>query len=177
MKNKLGKILCDNRNIMFNRSENMKCKYKKSMYMIVLVMIMVFIVGCTPKSEEFSINDFAYSMEERNYEFEIMNAEDDFLSGDRKILKVDKEQIDIYVYKDSKAMEKDASCIGNVSEYNNEKESVKVDWVAIPHFFKNGNIIVIYVGENIEIINSLTEIFGREFINDNYEDIKAKENI
>ncbi|MGG7077239.1 hypothetical protein [Clostridium sardiniense] len=154
----------------------MNYKYKKSMYMIVLVMIMVFIVGCTPKSEEFSINDLAYSMEERNYEFEIINAEDDFLSGDKKILKIDKEQIDIYVYKNNKAMEKDASCIGNVSEYNNGKESVKVDWVATPHFFKHGNIIVIYVGENIEIISSLTEIFGREFTNDNHEDIKAKEN-
>ncbi len=154
----------------------MNYKYKKNIYVILLIMVMFFIVGCTPKSEEFSINDFAGSMEERNYKFEIRDAEKDFLSGDRKIMKIGKEQIDIYVYKNNKAMEKDASYIESDNKYNNEEESVTVDWVAPPHFFKEGNIIVIYVGENIEIINSLTEIFGREFISDNHKNINAKNN-
>lgn len=154
----------------------MKYKYKKGMYLILLVMIMLFTVGCTPKSEEFSINDFAGSMEERNYKFEIKDVEKDFLSGDRKIMQVDKEQIDIYVYKNNKDMEKDASRIESGNKYNNGKESIIVDWLAPPHLFKNGNIIVIYAGKNIEIINSLTEIFGREFISDNHEEITTKNN-
>jgi len=35
-----------------------------------------------------------------------------------------------------------------------------VSWVEPPHFFKSGNLIVLYVGEESSILEALHEILG-----------------
>lgn len=38
-----------------------------------------------------------------------------------------------------------------------------IEWVSYPHFFKSENMIVLYVGENSEIVNALEELVGPQF--------------
>ena len=38
-----------------------------------------------------------------------------------------------------------------------------VGWVAPPHFYKAGKLIVIYVGSDSDVINALREAMGSQF--------------
>jgi hypothetical protein len=38
-----------------------------------------------------------------------------------------------------------------------------ISYVSDPHYFKKGNMIVQYVGENQKIINQLEKILGKQF--------------
>ncbi len=61
----------------------------------------------------------------------------------------------------------------NVYDANAEAVRVSVDgsfvgethlnWVAPPHFFKNGKLIVLYVGDDSTLMNLLQAVLGRQF--------------
>ena len=38
-----------------------------------------------------------------------------------------------------------------------------VDWIDIPHFYRLGNMIVIYIGSNIDVSKALTGVMGNQF--------------
>jgi len=60
--------------------------------------------------------------------------------------------------------EKDASCISDDGfRYDNGKKAVFVEWISVPHFFKSDNMIILYVGENSEIISVLEELVDPQF--------------
>ena len=60
-------------------------------------------------------------------------------------------------------MEEDASYIHEGGTSYNGENAAEISWVSYPHFFKKDNIIVLYVGENLETINALEEIIGLQF--------------
>ena len=47
----------------------------------------------------------------------------------------------------------DGSSVGNTM----------VSWVATPHFYRSGKIIVLYVGENQALTSTLQEVLGSQF--------------
>ena len=62
-------------------------------------------------------------------------------------------------------MEKDASYLSNDGfSYNNGKESIDIEWVSYPHFFKSENMIILYVGENSKIVEALEELVDPQFV-------------
>jgi hypothetical protein len=62
---------------------------------------------------------------------------------------------------------------GSEDEAKNETELISVDgntvgtsmvsWFDTPHFYRSGRIIVLYVGNNSQILQILTEIIGAQF--------------
>ena len=38
-----------------------------------------------------------------------------------------------------------------------------VNWVATPHFYKTGKLIVLYVGDNMTVISTLETVLGPQF--------------
>lgn len=53
----------------------------------------------------------------------------------------------------SKTISADGSIVGNT----------QIDWVSTVHFYKAGKLIVIYVGNNSELISLLEDILGPQF--------------
>lgn len=93
------------------------------------------------------------------------DVDEDILQGQRKWLTINEnENISVYLYESSEKMEEDASYIheGGTS-YNNGKNATEISWISYPHFFKDDNIIVLYVGEDLEIINALKKIVSLQF--------------
>ena len=89
----------------------------------------------------------------------------EFLQGERKKLTLNKNvKIWVYLYESKEKMEEDAACIqpGGYG-YDNGRNAVDVEWVLPPHFFKAENMIVLYVGENLDLINALREIVSEPF--------------
>lgn len=61
-------------------------------------------------------------------------------------------------------MEKDASYVSpDGFSYKTGFKNVSISWISKPHFFKRDNIIVLYVGEDKDIINHLENLLGKQF--------------
>ena len=135
-------------------------------FAISMLLILAF-VGCSGNSakvNDYSIEQFAAELKNKNYDFELKDAKEDFLPTARKRLIIGNEAIEIYLYKSNKAMEEDSKRIDSGGcSYSNGNKSIEVSWTSLPHFYKKGNIIVQYVGENEKIISDLKNIFGVQF--------------
>lgn len=82
------------------------------------------------------------------------------LTGKLTRIDINGDTIGMYEYKNNLEMEQDAktiradgSMIGNTI----------YEWKAKPHFYKRGNIIVTYFGDNKEIINKIESLIGKQF--------------
>lgn len=132
---------------------------------IFIILIFAF-VGCisSSKANEYSIEQFTNDMKSKNYNFELQDTERDFLPTTRKRLIIGDEAIEIYLYRSSKAMEKDSKRIDSGGcSYSSWYRTVYVTWISNTYFYKKGNIIVQYVGENEKIISDLKDILGEHF--------------
>lgn len=83
-----------------------------------------------------------------------------FLSGSLTIADFDGDTIGIYEYKNNQEMEQDAK---NISSDGYMIGNSFVEWVAKPHFYKSGNIIVNYIGDNKEMIKKIEKLMGQQF--------------
>jgi len=125
----------------------------------------------TSDNNNFTIAQFVSIMKTKvdNLEVEDADADEDFIHTTRKIIKTDDEQLDVYIYNCNEEMEKDSLNIdseGSGYTYtldNGKSSSTNISWISDPHFYKKGNIIVQYVGQNEKIISYLNDIFGEQF--------------
>ena len=110
-------------------------------------------------------NELITSLKTMGFNVNEEDVGEDILQGQRKWLTInDKDHISVYIYDSDEKMEEDASYIHEGgSSYNNGKHATEISWASYPHFFKKDNIIVLYVGENLEIIDGLKEIVGPQF--------------
>ncbi len=68
-------------------------------------------------------------------------------------------ELQIYEYAGADRLAEDVSQItpdGNL-------ETVMITWIATPHFFCGERLIVLYLGDDKEVIALLTELFGPQF--------------
>ena len=107
--------------------------------------------------EIFDKSGFEYTIGEKN-------NSDSFFSVERQYILIGEDIISFYEYETNEAMELDAACVdrGGCS-INVPGRSVCISWVSLPHFYKKGNVIVNYVGENEQILNFLEANYGKEF--------------
>jgi hypothetical protein len=93
---------------------------------------------------------------------------------------VNESTIEVYEYTSVEAMEIEASCVspegcsfrrgrGDIAEV------CFVDWIATPHFYKTGRVIVLYCGDNDSIITLLENALGKQFAGQtrSFEDIMS----
>jgi len=112
------------------------------------------------------INGFVY-----NEIIEGTNSLEGILSVDAKLIILGDDIITVYEYNSNEEMETNAGYIGSDGssisrpDYDDDDLTLTmmISWRSIPHWFKSDLVIVNYVGENEEIINFLTVIFGVPF--------------
>lgn len=135
--------------------------------LMVSLLIIVTLSGCNNKGKStYSHEDFEFTMKDMGYDFEIQDVDRDFLPTTRKRMTIDDIALDIYVFDSDVEAETEAGYIDEGWGYNNGRRAVKVSWISYPHFFKRGNIIVQYIGEDPDIINTLESIMGEQFAGD-----------
>lgn len=82
------------------------------------------------------------------------------LTGSLTIVNINGNTIGIYEYKSSEDMEQDAK---NIRADGSMIGNTIYDWKSKPHFYKRGNIIVSYIGENKEVLEIIEKFMGRQF--------------
>lgn len=117
-------------------------------------------------STSLTITSFLNELKNTGYSPEIKNTEKGFLKGEKKIISIGNENLEVYTYASNEEMEKDAANIfyGGFSYENEIGTCIDLSWNSYPYFYKNKNMIVLYVGKNEKIISNLNNILGHHFM-------------
>lgn len=82
------------------------------------------------------------------------------LTGSITRIDINGDTIGIYEYKSSQDMEQEAKTIRADGSMIG---GTIYEWEAKPHFYKGGNIIVSYIGDNKEVIGTIEKFMGQQF--------------
>lgn len=137
----------------------------KVFLLLVCVISLISIVGCKSNKENiYTYDDFVSEMKDKGYNLNFRDVDKDFLKGERKRADIGNEAIDINIYNNNEDMEKDAQYVDkDGGGYDNGRYATKVCWSTYPYFYKKGNIIVLYVGEDKKVVKDLESILGKQF--------------
>lgn len=86
--------------------------------------------------------------------------EPDFFSVPGQLVKVNEQDLQVFEYENTEAMEKDAS---QVAADGGSIGTSMVSWIDVPHFYKAGRIIVLYVGSDQTVLDLLNKVIGPQF--------------
>jgi hypothetical protein len=84
-------------------------------------------------------------------------VEQPFFGVQGQIITVENQDVQVFEYRTVSAAERDAG------KLNSKGSSVGTSipmWVAPPHFFTSGRLIVLYVGDNAHVVEALTDVLG-----------------
>ena len=83
-----------------------------------------------------------------------------FFSVTGNAITVNGENVQVFEYTDAAVADAEALL---VSADGSSVGTTMVNWVAAPHFYKTGKLIVLYVGDNTAVINVLEAVLGPQF--------------
>jgi hypothetical protein len=88
------------------------------------------------------------------------DVEQPFLSITGTMIKVHGEDVQVFQYGDAAAADAAAAPISHDGMAVGTR---KIFWVGPPHFFKQGRLVVLYVGDNEKVLGALEAVLGRQF--------------
>ena len=138
---------------------------KTKTYLIPLFVIAVFVSACTPRlSLGLSKTGKAALVEALRTDGAEVGAgealEQPFFSASAQVFKVNSEDIQVFEYDSAADMETEAAL---VAPDGGSVGTSMMSWMASPHFFKSGSLIVLYVGDNATLLELLTAALGQPF--------------
>jgi hypothetical protein len=83
-----------------------------------------------------------------------------FFAVTGQVISVNGEQVQVYEYKNDDDASAEAS---RISPDGGTVGKAMVDWNAPPHFYKEGRLLVLYVGTNTSVIHLLETTLGPQF--------------
>lgn len=76
------------------------------------------------------------------------------------MVKVRGEDVQVFQYSNIAAATAQADL---VSPDGGTVGTTKLHWVGLPHFYKQGKLLVLYVGDNGNVLKALEAVLGRQF--------------
>jgi len=98
--------------------------------------------------------------------FPANSPDEPIFSGTGRRIEVNSENISVLEYEDEVTAQTEAKFIspdGCAYTPENGNVIINISWIAPPHFFLSGKIIVLYIGENQTIIDLLESVMGTQF--------------
>jgi hypothetical protein len=87
-----------------------------------------------------------------------------FLSAKRMVISVNDSNVQVWDYDDAAAADAEAALISpDGYSLRTATKSTSVGWIAPPHFYKAGKLIVLYVGESEAVTVVLERVLGPQF--------------
>ena len=84
----------------------------------------------------------------------------DFFTPEGKVIKLNGQDLQVFEYETSEAMEAEAS---QVAPDGGSVGTSIMMWMDAPHFYKTGRIIVLYIGSDQAILDVLDKVIGPQF--------------
>lgn len=139
-------------------------KHKIFSLLSLLIVVMLF-AACAPQGDEsVAVEDLgSLSQALRTAGATIESTEtikQDFFTVDGRILKVNDVDMQVFEYKSAEAMEAEAAL---VAPDGGSVGTSMMMWMATPHFFKSGSVLVLYVGDDSATLDLLKSVLGEQF--------------
>jgi len=143
-------------------------KFRK--FRVIVIIAIVIVLGFAGKvlsanlmeiqpSKITNTQGLISSLENAGYKTEITHdGANGFFSGTLTTIYIDGDNIGVSEYLNNQAMEQEAKTI-----HGSRIGNTYYDFQATPHFYKNGNIIVSYIGVNKKTINKVEKLMGKQF--------------
>ena len=143
-----------------------------SRYVVITVMVLLlatFGAGCAgseppPASNGGPVTDYASFLDNLRAAGATVEPAgeiiQDFFSVKGKAIKVNGADVQVFEYRDNAAAETEAQLVS--PDGSSIGTSIPF-WVASPHFYKAGRIIVLYMGENAAVTDALQKTIGAQF--------------
>jgi hypothetical protein len=87
-------------------------------------------------------------------------VEQPFFSVGGKMIEVYGEDVQVFQFADTAAADAQAAWI---SPSGSTVGTTKVQWIGPPHFYKAGKILVLYVGDDVKVLQALAAALGPQF--------------
>lgn len=100
------------------------------------------------------------------------STEPSILHGQRYHMELDGDKLHavaVYKYESEETAAVEAACIGAdgfsfaFPTPDGEVSCVQVDWVDLPHFYRSGNTIILYIGQDDGMLTAFENAFGAPF--------------
>ncbi|HEY3305775.1 MAG TPA: hypothetical protein VGL70_19790 [Candidatus Binatia bacterium] len=83
-----------------------------------------------------------------------------FFSGAGKAIRIGGEDVQVFQYPTAAAAEAEAR---RVSRDGSAIGTAKPHWIGTPHFYRQGRLLVLYLGEEKKVLQVLEAVLGRQF--------------
>lgn len=146
--------------------------YKTKSYFYFSLLLLCFILsGCGSQSTDdkgpsLTYSAFMQKLHQKGITTTTTQALNvDLFSGTAHGVTIQMEHISVFEYKTNAAMQADANRISSDGStlHNQNGSASAVDWIAPPHFYKAGRILVFYVGTSQYVTSLLQSILGSQF--------------
>ena len=140
----------------------MKSNFDLSLMILLVAATVLTACGGQPASAQgYGITEFVEGLREKGAEAETGDSvQQDFFSVIGTSVNVDGEGVQVFEYDSAESMESDAVL---VDASGSSIGTSMVTWIATPHFYKKGRILVLYIGDNEEILQVLESVLGPQF--------------
>jgi hypothetical protein len=145
------------------RSNKMK---QKILSILSLAMAALLIAACAPQAQSSATTELDQAslieaLRATGAEVELGDSvEQAFFAVLGQILKLDGTDVQVFEYESAQAMEAD---VAQVSADGDTIGNSMVTWVATPHFFKSGRVLVLFVGDDAAVLELLGGVLGEQF--------------
>jgi hypothetical protein len=127
-----------------------------SLFLIVLVLAACVPAAATGACQD--VNGLAAALEAQGAEVEVAEVvTQDFFSVPARRLVVNGDDLQVFAYASQQAAQADAEQISGGGYIIGTSI---VDWIATPHFYQCGQLIVLYLGDNAEVLGLLEGVLG-----------------
>ena len=83
-----------------------------------------------------------------------------FFEPEGQVLSVDRQEVQVFEFSGE---EEANAAVQSISQDGSSIGTTMVTWVAAPHFYRGGRLIVLYVGEDGGVIEVLDQVLGPQF--------------
>ena len=139
---------------------------KTKFYLLIyLILVSVFLTACGSQTAENSAPENKAALTEalRASGAKVETGdliEQPFFSVKGQIFQINGADVQVFEYESVEAAEAEAEL---VSESGSTIGTSMVSWMAAPHFYKSGRVIVIYVGDDASVVSLLQGALGDQF--------------
>ena len=134
---------------------------------LFILLAALLVTACGSQSaaaERTTVTDYASLVEALKAAGATVESSDpvsqEFLGPEGQVLKVNGQDIQVFEYLDEAAAERDAQTI---SPDGSSTTTTMITWIDIPHFYRSGKLMVLYVGSDAGITQLLDGLLGTQF--------------
>lgn len=144
-------------------------KYRLLISMVWLSLLAGWIAACSPQptpaaSQGGPVSDYASLVDNLRAAGATVEPAGEvaqaFFSAKGQMIKVNGADVQVFEYADAAAAEAEAA---GVAPDGGSVATTMITWVAPPHFYRTGKLIVLYVGDNQDVIALLQTALGAQF--------------